>query len=227
MSDGLPSSGLYCTNIAFRPTLQPPITSGLRPNHLTELAILPEYSARLLVQLPAHPDVLVSHPVGIPESSVHLRSPPAFILSIPATFEHSRPTLIMTYVLGDAPFLRMNFRSTPALALDSILFRFLPGLIIHHHPAFFRISYHPPAEHYSFAPRPSRSFIHIPSAIFRFISGYPDRSSAYYRFITECHDVTDFNFRTIQIADGSPDQMYSTRIRHFYTMESSTGLRIQ
>ncbi|KAF8137808.1 hypothetical protein K438DRAFT_1996665 [Mycena galopus ATCC 62051] len=75
-----------------------------------ELAILPEYSARLLVKLPAHPDVSVSHPVGTPESSVHLRSPPAFILCIPAIFEHSRPTLFMTYVLGDAPFLRMNFR---------------------------------------------------------------------------------------------------------------------
>ncbi|KAF8143795.1 hypothetical protein K438DRAFT_1993436 [Mycena galopus ATCC 62051] len=114
-------SGLCCN---LRRT---PITSGLPPNHLTELAIHPEYSTWLLVQLPAHPDVSVSHPVETSESFVHPRSSPAFILSIPAIFEHSRPTLIMTYVLGDAPYLRTNFRSTLALALNSILFRFLPG----------------------------------------------------------------------------------------------------
>ncbi|KAF8218369.1 hypothetical protein K438DRAFT_1953197 [Mycena galopus ATCC 62051] len=91
-------------------------------------AIPPEYSAWLLVQLPAHPDVSVSHPVGTLESSVHLRSSPAFILSIPAIFEHSRPTLIMTYVLGDAPFLRMNFQSTLALALNSISSSSYPDL---------------------------------------------------------------------------------------------------
>ncbi|KAF8150357.1 hypothetical protein K438DRAFT_1988516 [Mycena galopus ATCC 62051] len=226
MSDGLPSSGLYCTSIAFRLTLQPLMNSDyLRTS--TEPPNGTSHPSRVLcplrVQFPAHPDVSVSHPVGTPESSVHLRSPPAFILSIPAIFEHSRPTLIMTYVLGDALFLRMNFRSTLALVLDSLLFRFLPGLIIHHLLAFFRISYHPLAEHYSSAPRPSRSFIHTPSAIFQFISGYPDRLSAYYWLITECHNFTDFNFRTIRIADGSPDQRYSTRIRHFYTMESPTG----
>ncbi|KAF8191986.1 hypothetical protein K438DRAFT_1970350 [Mycena galopus ATCC 62051] len=230
MSDELLSSGLYCTSIAFRPTLQP-LTNSDYARTLAEPPNRTSHPSRvlcpLLVQLPAHPDVSVSHPVGTPESSVHLCSSPAFILSIPAIFEHSRPMLIMTYVLGDDPFLHTNFRSTPALVLDSILFWFLPGLINHHHPAFFPISYHPPAEHYSSAPRPSHSFIHTPSAIFRFISGYPDRSSANYRLITECHDFTNFNFRTIRIADGSPDQMYSTRICHFYTMESPTRLRIQ
>ncbi|KAF8195157.1 hypothetical protein K438DRAFT_1968487 [Mycena galopus ATCC 62051] len=195
MSDELLSSGLYCMSIAFRPTLQPPMNS----DYLRTSAEPPNGTSHpSQVLCPATcPTSCAPGRIGLTScgNSRVIRPPPftsGIILSIPAIFEHSGPTLIMTYVLGDAPFLRMNFRSTPALALDSILFRFLPELIIHHPPAFFWISYHPPAEHYSSAPRPSRSFIHTPLAIFRSISGYPDRSSAHYWLTTECPRLDGF-----------------------------------